>query len=72
MFFLELSCFFHDSVDVGNLISGSPAFSKTTLTTFKIRRGGHEEITLVQGKEQQPRFAGAAVTRLSEAPWEVP
>ena len=30
--FLELSCFFHDSVDVGNLISGSSAFSKTSLT----------------------------------------
>ena len=27
--FLELSCFFHDPVDVGNLISGSSAFSKT-------------------------------------------
>ena len=25
--FLELSCFFHDSADVGNLISGSSAFS---------------------------------------------
>ena len=29
--FLELSCFFHDLVDVGNLISGSSAFSKTSL-----------------------------------------
>ena len=29
--FLELSCFFHDSVDIGNLISGSSAFSKTIL-----------------------------------------
>ena len=29
--FLELSCFFHDPADVGNLISGSSAFSKTTL-----------------------------------------
>ena len=27
--FLELSCFFHDPVDVGNLISGSSAFSKS-------------------------------------------
>ena len=26
--FLELSCFFHDPVDVGNLISGSSAFSE--------------------------------------------
>ena len=29
--FLELSCFFHDSANVGNLISGSSAFSKTSL-----------------------------------------
>ena len=29
--FLELSYFFHDPVDVGNLISGSSAFSKTSL-----------------------------------------
>ena len=32
--FLELSCFFDDPVDVGNLISGSSAFSKTSF--FKI------------------------------------
>ena len=29
--FLELSCFFHDPADVGNLISGSSDFSKTSL-----------------------------------------
>ena len=29
--FLELSCFFDDSADVGNLISGSSAFLKTSL-----------------------------------------
>jgi len=29
--FLELSCFFDDPTDVGNLISGSSAFSKTIL-----------------------------------------
>ena len=29
--FLKLSCFFYDSKDVGNLISGSSAFSKTSL-----------------------------------------
>ena len=32
--FLELSCFFDDPVDVGNLISGSSAFSKTSLNFF--------------------------------------
>ena len=29
-FFLEFSCFFYDPADVGNLISGSSAFSKTS------------------------------------------
>ena len=33
--FLELSCFFHDSTDVGNLISGSFAFSKISLNIWK-------------------------------------
>ena len=33
--FLELSCFSHDPADVGNLISGSSAFSKTSLTIWK-------------------------------------
>src|SRR5574337_270909 len=33
--FLELSCFFDDPLDVGNLISGSSAFSKTSLNIWK-------------------------------------
>ena len=33
--FLELSCFFDDPSDVGNLISGSSAFSKTRLNIWK-------------------------------------
>ena len=33
--FLELSCFFDDPVDAGNLISGSSAFSKTALNIWK-------------------------------------
>ena len=32
--FLELSCFFDDPADVGNLISGSSAFSKTSLNIW--------------------------------------
>ena len=35
--FLELSCFFYGSVNVGNLISGSSAFSKTSLNIWKSR-----------------------------------
>ena len=30
-------------------------------STFKVRRGGCEEISLIQGKEQQLCFAGAAM-----------
>ena len=33
--FLELSCFFDDPAEVGNLISGSSAFSETRLTIWK-------------------------------------
>ena len=33
--FLEFSCFFDDPTDVGNLISGSSAFSKATLNIWK-------------------------------------
>ena len=33
--FLELSCCFNDSTDVGNLISGSSAFSKPNLSIWK-------------------------------------
>ena len=33
--FLELSCFFHDLADVGDLICGSSAFSKTSLNIRK-------------------------------------
>ena len=37
--FLELSCFFDDTTDVGNLISGSSAFSKSSLNIWKF--SGH-------------------------------
>ena len=33
--FLELSCFLSDPIDVGNLISGSSAFSKTCLNIWR-------------------------------------
>ena len=34
--FLELSCFFDDPTDVGNLISGSSTFSKSSLYIWKV------------------------------------
>ena len=33
--FMEFSCFFYDPADVGNLISGSSAFSKSSLKIWK-------------------------------------
>ena len=33
--FLEFSCFFDDPADIGNLISGSSAFSKSSLNIWK-------------------------------------
>ena len=35
--FLEVSCFFDDLTDVGNLISGSSAFSKSSWNIWKLR-----------------------------------
>ncbi|XP_060261128.1 tumor necrosis factor ligand superfamily member 10 isoform X3 [Ovis aries] len=37
--------------------------AKRSYSMFKVRRGGCEEISLVQGKEQRLHFAGAAVKR---------
>ena len=37
--------------------------AKRSYSTFKVRRGGGEEIPLIQGKEQWLYFAGAAVKR---------
>jgi len=34
-FFQEFPCFFYDAVDIGNLISGSSAFSKSSLYIWK-------------------------------------
>ena len=34
--FLEVSCFFYDPMDVGNLLFGSSAFSKSSLNISKI------------------------------------
>ena len=50
--FLELSCFFFDPMDVGNLISGSFAFSKSSLNIWKfmvhvLLKSGLESFELV-------------------------
>ena len=50
--FLELSCFFDDPGDVGNLISGSSAFSKTSLNIWKFM----VHILLKSGLENFERY----------------
>ena len=42
-----------------------PRRAKRSYSMFKVRRGGREEIPLVQGKDQRLRFAGAAMKRYS-------
>ena len=37
--------------------------AESSYSTFKVRAGGREDIPLVQGKEQQLCFAGAAMKR---------
>ena len=37
--------------------------AERSYSTFKVRRGGREEIPLIQGKEQRLRFVGAAMKR---------
>ena len=68
---LELSCFFDDPADVGNLMSGSSAFSKASLNIWKftvhacwslacrIRNGScaAQELPHFQGQDQWPRGA---------------
>ena len=45
--FLELSSFFHDPVDVGNLISGSSTFPKTSLNIWKFMVQEHSFSSLI-------------------------
>ena len=57
--FPELSCLFYDPVDVGNLISSSSTFSKTSLELPHIRGrgGGRVELPHVRGQVQLTRGA---------------
>ena len=50
--FLELSCFFYDAADVGNLISGSSAFSKSSLNIWKFM----DHVLLKPGLESFERY----------------
>ena len=68
--FLDLSCFIHDPLDVGNLISDSSAFSKTSLNIWKfmvhvLLKPGLENFELPHARgqggdpEEQPHVHGA-------------
>ena len=46
--------------------------AERSYSTFKVRRGGCEEIPLIQGKEQRLRFAGAAMKRYPTSKEEKP
>ena len=50
--FLELSCFFNDPDDVGNLISGSSAFSKNSLNIWEFM----VQVLLKPGLENFERY----------------
>ena len=50
--FLELSCFFYDPTNFGNLISGSSAFSKSSLNIWKFTT----HILLKQGLENFEQY----------------
>jgi len=55
--YLELSCFFDDPADVGNLISGSSAFFKTSLNIWKFTV---HAVLLKSGLENSPSITSLA------------
>ena len=66
--FLELSCFFHDPADVGNLISGSSAFSKTSLNIWKFT----DHVLLKPGLENFEHLTSLVAQMVKRLPpmWE--
>ena len=60
--FLEFSCFLYDPTDVGNLISGSSAFSKSSLKIWKFS----VHILL------KPSLEKAMATHSSTLAWKIP
>ena len=64
--FLELSCFFYDPADVGNLISGSSVFSKTS---FNIRKFMVHILLKPKGNQKVREGNG---THSSTLAWKIP
>ena len=72
--FLELSCFFHDPADVGNLISGSSAFSKTSLNVWKftvhiLLKPGLEDFEYYYASVVEKAMAVQSSTLAWKIPW---
>ena len=65
--FLELSCFFDDPEDVGNLISGSSAFSKTSLNIWKFT----VHVLLKPGLENLGKLFGNTLKRQTQICWTI-
>ena len=66
--FLELSCFFHDPLDVGNLISGSSVFSKTSLNIWKFT----VNVLLKPGLENFEQYSTSVFFGRTDAKAETP
>ena len=60
--FLEFSCFFDDLADVDSLISGSSAFSKSSLNIWKFT----VHVLLKPGLENFEHYLGAVAARVQE------
>ena len=66
--FLEISCFFDDPSDVGNLISGSSAFSKTSLNIWKFT----VHVLLKPGLENFEHYFTNKREIRSDKQWQLP
>ena len=70
--FLELSCFFNDPTDVGNLISGSSAFSKSILNIWKFKVHVLRRLKLPVGNQGNWASLVAQLVRNPSAMQETP
>ena len=68
--FLEFCCFFDDPTDVGNLVSGSPAFSKPNLSIWKFTV--HVLLKPLDNWQQRSVGGGQGLTISTEACLLVP
>ena len=70
--FLEFSCFFYDPTDVGNLISGSSAFSKSILNIWKFKVHVLRRLKLPVGNQGNWASLVAQLVRNPSAMQETP